>query len=412
MLYPKFLPVLLLSLAMLSPGASAADDSGFVQDRFAIGLWVDPPLDKNAEARYEELAAANFTVVIGGFGNGDVAQQVALCEKLDLKLIASARGQNPADLPDSPAVWGYSIRDEPSATDFPDLRATADAIAAARPGKLRYMNLFPNYADAEQLGTETYDEHVRQFMEVVAPDILSMDHYPVFHPTRDGREGYCENLATLRTHSQAAGVPFWNYFNTMPYGNHTDPTEGQLRWQIYSSLAYGAKGVLYFCYYTPAGGEFPKGGAIIQRDGRQTRHYGEAQRINSALKHLGPTLMELKSDAVVRVSEDAGDVPAEKLAGLPITDISRDNVDPTMDYLVGAFTHNDGRRAVLLNNYRFAYTAWPTVTFDAPLESVIEVDQVSGEMHPVIDDSPAMEGLQLSLGAGEGRLFLLPAKAP
>nr|HPK00738.1 hypothetical protein [Candidatus Hydrogenedentota bacterium] len=63
---------------------------------------------------------------------------------------------------------------------------------------------------------------------------------------------------------------------------------------------------------------------------------------------------------------------------------------------------------VLLNNYRFAYTAWPTVAFDVPAEQVMEVDKRTGEVAPVIDDSPDMEGLQVSLGAGDGRLFLLP----
>ena len=34
----------------------------FVQDRFAIGFWVDPPIDERADQRYAEIAAANFTV--------------------------------------------------------------------------------------------------------------------------------------------------------------------------------------------------------------------------------------------------------------------------------------------------------------------------------------------------------------
>jgi len=91
--------------------------------------------------------------------------------------------------------------------------------------------------------------------------------------------------------------------------------------------------------------------------------------------------------------------------------ITRDGVDPPHDYLVGAFQHEDGRRAVLLNNYRFAFTAWPTVTFDAPAEQVLEVDRWTGEERPVIDDSPGMDGLQLSLLDGGGRLFLLPPAA-
>lgn len=403
------IPVVLWVVAMtLTLQGAHGDTTPFVQDKFAIGMWVNPPLDDQAEARYKELAEANFSLVIGGFDQGTPEQLMALCEKYNLDLILPARGADITNLPDGPRVWGYAVRDEPSAADFPDLKQKADAIRQAHPGKLAYINLFPDYADKDQLGTETYEEHVAEFIDILQPAVLSMDHYPIFHPDRDGREGYCRNLETFRTQSQAAGIPFWNFFNTMPYGPHTDPTEGQLRWQVYTSLAYGARGVLYFCYYTPGGAEFPKGGAIIQRDGRRTRHYGEAQRLNAALKNLGPTLMELTSTAVVRVAESEGDGAREKLAGLPITELARDTVDPPLDYLVGAFTHTDGRRAVLLNNYRFAFTAWPTVVFDAPLESVMEVDQETGAMRPVLDYSPAMEGLQLSLGAGEGRLFLLP----
>ncbi|MBX3178937.1 MAG: beta-galactosidase [Candidatus Hydrogenedentes bacterium] len=393
--------------ALFAMGAGA-ESARFVQEEFAIGLWVDPPLDERADERYRELAEAHFTLVIGGFGGPEAALQAALCEKYGLGLIASGRRGDPADLADGPAVWGYALRDEPHARDFPELRERADAVRAARPGKLPYINLFPNYADAEQLGTETYEEHVRLFIETVRPEVLSMDNYPLFHPGRDTRERYRENLEIFREQSQAAGIPFWNFFNTMPYGPHTDPTEGQLRWQIYTSLAYGARGVLYFCYYTPAGGEFPKGGAIIQRDGRRTRHYYEAQRINAELKRLGPVLMQLRSTADVRVDESAGDVPSEKLAGQPITDLTRDTEDPPLDLLVGAFAHDDGRRAVLLNNYHFAYTAWPTVAFDSPTEAIREVDKYSGELIPLIDDSPAMEGIQISLGAGDGRLFLMP----
>jgi hypothetical protein len=57
---------------------------------------------------------------------------------------------------------------------------------------------------------------------------------------------------------------FWNFFNAMPFGGHSDPSEAQIRWQIFTSLAYGAKGVLYFCYFSPAGhGTFARGGGVI-----------------------------------------------------------------------------------------------------------------------------------------------------
>ncbi len=204
----------------------------------------------------------------------------------------------------------------------------------------------------------------------------------------------------MRTYALEKGIPFWNFFNTMPFGPHSDPTEAQLRWQINASIAYGAKGVLYFCYYTPLSPEFPKGGAIITRDDRRTRHYDEAQRINARLKQLGGTLMRLTSTGVYRIPR--GEDPATVLKGTGIAGIDEG------DYLVGSFAHGDGRRAIWLMNYDFAYSAWPTIAFDAAADTVREVSPVTGEATPVKDDSPDMDGLQLSLDAAEGRLFLLP----
>ncbi len=382
---------------------AAAETERFVQDRFAIGFWVDPPIGDDADFRYKEIVDAHFTMVLGGFGARTpetVKRQIELCERYDLKAVVSRAGLPPDQLPESPAVWGYMIRDEPNAKDFPDLRKTVEGIRAARSGRLCYINLFPNYASERQLGTKTYDEHVKRFVDEVGVHVLSMDHYPVMKPGVDNRQGYLNNLETMRKHSLEKGIPHWNFFNVMPYGPHSDPTEAQIRWQIYTSLAYGSKGVLYFCYWTPRGGEFPKGGAIITAEGRRTRHYEQAKRVNRDIKRLGPTLMSLTSIGVYRVSPDKS--PDDVLKGTPVTSLT------TGDYLIGLFKHTDGRRAVLLNNYSLAYTAWPTVAFSVPAERVREVCKKTGEEIAAVDDSPAMEGLQISLDSGEGRLFLLP----
>jgi hypothetical protein len=375
----------------------------FVQDRLAIGLWVDPP---RTEAHYKWLAEAGFNLVLAGFQKSPPSTLFALLKKYRLKGILWPEGSDASKFPTDPNLWGYALKDEPSASEFPQLKERAEAIAKIHPDKLAYVNLFPDYASPAQLGSPDYVTHVKQFIEQVKPAVLSMDHYPIFKPDRDGRDKYCGNLAVMREQSLAAGIPFWNFFNTMPYGPHTDPTESQLRWQIYASLAYGAKGVLYFCYFTPGGAEFPKGGAIIAVDGTKTRHYEHAKRLNTELRALGPTLMQLTSTGIYRVTPT--DTPAESLRGSGILDLRRAPEDPPGDYLVGAFRHKDGRRAVLLQNYRFAYSAWPTVVFDAPVESVREVDKVTGKEALVRDESPSMPGLQLSLGDAEGRLFLLP----
>ena len=203
-------------------------------------------------------------------------------------------------------------------------------------------------------------------------------------------------LAAAATSSEQSGLRIdW----------HRAQTSGLGVPESFTSLAYGAKGLMYFCYWTPASSDTLKGGAILTADGRRTRHYDEARRINAIVKNLGPTLMKLTSTGVYRVKPK--DDAATILKGTPIKTISTDIMPP--DFLIGTFKHADGRRAVMINNYHFAYSAWPTVSFEADEKSIVEIDPTSGKEIKVTDDSPVVPELQLSLDAGQGRLFLLPA---
>ena len=97
---------------------------------------------------------------------------------------------------------------------------------------------------------------------------------------------------------------------------------------------------------------------------------------------------------------------------------------PSGAWLVGAFSLPDGRTAALLQNQDDRLTSWPTVTFattaatttantTAKLSSggedagVLEVSPTSGQEGPVLDDSPAMSGLQVRIESGGARLFIL-----
>jgi hypothetical protein len=397
---------MIFAAAMTTFHAAASPSPTFRQDRFAIGYWVGPQTSENLRDRYREIAEANFTLVIGSHGM-EVSKQLALCREFGLKAIVDGAG---LAVPADDACWGFALTDEPNASQFADLAKKVQEVRARQPGKFGYINLFPNYASPAQLGAPTYEEHVQRFMQTVKPEVLSMDHYPLMRPESDGRAAYLENLATMRKHSLAAGIPFWNFFYSMPFNDRLDPTEAQIRWQIFASVAYGAKGILYFCYWTPgkgaAGtGEFPKGGAIITAEGLKTRHYDEARRINAELKNLGPTLMQLTSTTVVRVKDDGGSAAA--LKGLPLKNLMRVAGDPPGEFLIGCFSHTNGDQAVLIVNYNYSFTAWPTVEFMADTSQVREVSKSTGALARVIDDSPELPGLQISFGAGDARLFII-----
>lgn len=94
---------------------------------------------------------------------------------------------------------------------------------------------------------------------------------------------------------------------TQPYGSHLDPTDGGIRWQVFASLAFGARGVLvrrqyavslckgthshaprlatksqWFCYWYPTyDTEFPQGGSIITPRGVLTFLLVAAYAINA-----------------------------------------------------------------------------------------------------------------------------------
>lgn len=117
--------------------------------------------------------------------------------------------------------------------------------------------------------------------------------------------------------------------------------------------------------------------------------------------------MGLTSTGVRRVK--TGPDLAATLAGTPIRAIARVGSDPESEFILGMFQRANGGRAVLLVNHSHSFTAWPTISFDVDEKSVLEVDKATGAAAPVVDDSPELTGLQLSFGAGDGRLFLLPA---
>lgn len=378
----------------------------YQQTKFAIGYWVEPPFDKDAVRRYREVADCGINLVLSSFSGAPKDKFLPILNRFGLDAILMQPAGAPETWPADKKIIGYGLVDEPSAARFKELKGLADTVRAARPGTIPFVNLFPNYASPSQLGSPDYVTHVADFIRIYQPDVLCMDNYPIFKPDRDTRAVYIDNLDVFRKQSLTAGIPFWNFFNIMPYGPHTDPTEAQVRWQVNASLVYGAKGLLYFCYFTPGGDEFPKGGAIIGQDGLKTHHYAQAQRINKTLHAYGKVLVDCTSTDVAQIQPS--DTPSEKLRQSGIRDIKRDKVDPPHDYLVGTFKHKSGRRAVMLMNNRFAYSAWPTVEFDVrPGQRVVEIDPETGREIPVRDASPLMDGVQLPLLDGGVRLFLI-----
>jgi hypothetical protein len=149
-----------------------------------------------------------------------------------------------------PEVMGVYLRDEPSARVYPGLARWTAAVKKALPGLIPYINLFPNYASPEQMGVATYDEYVAKFVEIVKPPFISYDHYALMD---DGalRDGYFQNLEAVRRIALSNNLPFWNIVLSNAHFHYAEPSDGGMRFQAYTTLAYGAKGISYFTYLAP-----------------------------------------------------------------------------------------------------------------------------------------------------------------
>ncbi|HOW70447.1 MAG TPA: hypothetical protein PKY77_07590 [Phycisphaerae bacterium] len=193
-----------------------------------------------------------------------------------------------------PSLYAYWIIDQPGAALFPGLGRLVAHLRARDPAHMADINLFPTYANNDQLGvkgdTETaYREYLRQFIETVKPDLLSYDHYhfAVGHDT----DQYFLNLGMIRRAALDAGIPFLNIVQgcTWDPGMRV-PNGDEMRWLNYTSLAYGAQGLSYYVY-SHAGHE----GGMARADGTITPQYEAARVLNREFVAIAAQLLSLQS---------------------------------------------------------------------------------------------------------------------
>eukprot|EP00942_MAST-04A_sp_MAST-4A-sp1_P013217 g13217.t1 len=390
------------------------------QDRFAISFWVDPMVPPDRfDAEYKRIAEANFTVLLGGFGAKNpttVTQQIAAATKNDLKAVPNICDGACVNIS---GAWGFQIADEPDVSKFNSIaKLVADAKAV---GQMAFVNLLPNYAEPKQLGADTYKDYLAKFMKIVKPNMLSVDHYPDFDEsttkkaTNKTKKGYILNLLALRgtALSVKPNIPVWNFFNAMPYDqiSQYDISEAELRWQAYTSLAIGSKGVLYFCYWTPPGAGFSRGQAIMTptpgnvpniADQSPGYKYPMVQRINSKLRVFGNWLLEKVSSSVVQISGSR----TTFLKQLRWTSINGSATGPNSEFMLGCYDNNN---TIVLVNQDSNHPALATVGIDDENNNgrtaMMELDAKSGILVPPRDDSPFLSGFQIALLPGDARLF-------
>lgn len=299
---------------------------------------------------------------------------------------------------------GHLICDEPGASQFERLGRLKKYYEKEFPGEEFYVNLFPTYASLAQIQCDSYEEYIDQYIMYVNPDFVSLDHYALMI---DGYGNYkitedvLSNLEIVATKCKDAGLPMYNFMQSMSYGADSRcPDESEVRWQVMTNLAYGSKSIQYFCYFTPLEfGDDQGTPAMIDKQGNKTAQYYAVQAVNQELAMLDEAYLNFDWDGTMVISGSNSTSTNKAFLQLQYALEEHEmikNVSASEDTLVGAFTGKDGRTAFLISNFTdpklFAkdtisvtfYNATHALVYHYGVAEVVEL--VNGTLNYTLDE--------------------------
>ncbi len=272
--------------------------------------WAGPSL---TDAVAQQMAEGGFNLVwCGSEKELDIAHGHGLRGQLTDSLLTPAALDDPkrreqldaliARASKHPALYSYHLIDEPNAVQFPALGRLVTYLRQRDPAHLAYINLFPTYATNQQLATKgdvatAYREYLVRYVEQVKPALISYDHYQ-FRLKGDSDQ-YFLNLAMIRRAAQQAGVPFLNIVQACTWAPNVMriPNADELRYLVYSTLAYGAQGISYYVYAHPN-----HYGSLVSLDGTPGPLYQAVKSYNREFIAVARELQPLRSLGVYHTS--------------------------------------------------------------------------------------------------------------
>jgi len=406
---------------------------------FIISYWCGPPKSETTLSRYQQIADAGFNVAFPaidadwsstevGLDDEHLEKFLDLCEQVGIKGLIWAgiplggRDRKGWDAPATaemprmrkhlnsivskysrhPALLGYYLDDEPGVEKFARLGAINQYLLKKDPKHLPYINLLPNYANSPDWKGAAYGPTIAKYLETVKPALLSWDHYRQMFGANGDESYYWHNLEAVRRQCRRARVPYLQIICSLKHMGYRQSSEADLRWQVYTSLAYGSRGIMYFTYWDVKGLAWAGAPALMTMDGKPDAQYYYAQRINRRIAALGPTLVKLTSTgAYCTAPVPPGGV--KLAASAPVKDAQGGPL------LIGCFENAAGKQYVFPVNrsFRRAFTAELTLGPDA--SPVSEISQKTGKPRRVKLGEGGV--LSVALEPGEGRLFVLPRKS-
>jgi len=371
----------------------------------------------------------------------------------------------------SSIVGGYLVWDEPQAIKnesgavirtadqvFQSMGGAANIVQSYKPGELAYTNLLP-ISGMTQSAVEfcngdpeaMYTCYLNQYLEcrgcpqgLAHPaQMLSADDYP-FENSSFVKNNYFQGLRVQRNVAAAHDpthrpVPIWRVVqlsqNIKPGQSGRIISMAQVRWQVYTALAYGVKGIGYWTlvqlpyetHGTPPVA-YPwaiwgYGDGILGANGCTTAKYDSVTTLNTELHNLGETLVDLDClatyhQATIDQSGIGLDVLHPGMYYNVVTSMSSVDISDDGHY-VGSTDRGDAMVGYLRNptsgegyllivnkdwNKTGGYNRRVTVTLSYEPSEIKRCNKVDGTF---VHFAYGTQTIHVTLGPGDGELFAI-----
>jgi hypothetical protein len=295
---------------------------------FPLAAWSYFPRYDGTLDEYQTYKNANLTMVQAPIDQINNAIDAGLKVVSGINLYESRpRLKLFMDYPteDCNSVCALMLDDEPDLTLFDEIgEQTRYIYDNDNRGSIPFVNL--------QAGNLIY---LDSYLEMVNPAVLCYDHYPIYFDGTD-RTTFYSTMERFRQRSLEAGIGFMGFPLVTAHKNtYRQPSESDLRWQVYSFITYGAKGIWYYNYRI-GDPDFDEG-MVTHADGTPTETYYLVKDVNAELQALGPILLQLKSTDVFHtgLSIPDGTVQYEDGCMEAFNSFSGD------EFIIGAFENQD-----------------------------------------------------------------------
>ncbi len=322
------------------------------------------------------------------------------------------------DLTEYPAFSGFYVKDEPSSADFGHLGGEVAAFwneTYADSGAYWHVNLFPSYASGEQLGTTAgggktaYQNYVDKYVAEVLNHVegskgIGMDHYAF--KTGGINDMYLYDLMVVAQAAKQTGATLHNCIQAVSgTGWREMQSAAEVRWNYYTSLAFGTKVFEVFAYLDDLNQGFH---CMVGTEKNDMYYY--QQEVIAELKKFAHVYLSFDWEGVKTFigteneQQANGSFELLEADGRMLQELKGiSSVTATQDTLIGQFSDGEDSGFIVVNVTDPVQTKFDVVTLKFEDCSRVIVYQGGEEVKYAISGNT----LELPLVAGEG-MFVIP----